>query len=145
MIDVAYTHPRGARQDPSGGELEFLSRYDGLRFFRLTPLGAYCLELAESYVPSTPAARASLSVFPDLRVQVAGGTLTPDEQMLLETYAAPESEGGWRLDHARTVAAIENGASRGRTASVSHRPRRGSPCRSGLRGSCGPASSGRMR
>ena len=109
MIDVAYTHPRGARLDPSGGELEFLSRYDGLRYFRLTPLGAYCLELAESYVPSTPAASVSLSVFPDLRVQVTEGTLTPDEALLLETYATREADGVWRLDHARTVAAVENG------------------------------------
>ena len=113
MIDVAYTDPRGARPDYTGlwgtDELEFLSRYDGLRYLRLTALGAYCLSLTESYTPSTPEAGASLTVFPDLRVQVTGAPLTAAEALLLETYATPESEGLWRLDHTRTVRAVEGG------------------------------------
>ena len=52
MIDVAYTDPRGARPDYTElwgtDDLEFLSRYDGLRYVRLTALGAYCLGLTES-------------------------------------------------------------------------------------------------
>ena len=35
-------------------DLEFLSRYDGLRYVRLTALRAYCLGLTESCTPSTP-------------------------------------------------------------------------------------------
>ncbi len=113
LIDVAYTDPHGARPDftqlPGTYDLEFLSRYDGLRYVRLTPLGAYCLGLTESYTPSTPAAGASLTVFPDLRVQVAGAPLTAAEALLLETYATDESDGLWRLDHKLTVRAIEAG------------------------------------
>ena len=52
MIDVAYTHPTGARDDFWGmwgaDDLDYLSRYDGLEYFRLTSLGAYCLELANT-------------------------------------------------------------------------------------------------
>ena len=113
MIDVAYTDPRGARPDYTGmwgtDDLEFLSRYDGLRYVRLTALGAYCLGLTEKYTPSTPEAGASLTVFPDLRVQVAGAPLSAAEALLLETYATAESEGLWRLDHSRTVQAVEGG------------------------------------
>ena len=47
MIDVAFSSPHEARQDLSDqwgtDEMTFLSRYDGLMYFRLTALGAYCL------------------------------------------------------------------------------------------------------
>ena len=114
MVDVAYTDPRDARLDFTGmgntDDLEFLSRYDGLRYFRLSALGAYCLGLAESYQPSTPTEHASLTVFPDLRLQVQGAPLTPDEALLLETYARPEAEDVWRLDRDKTLAALESGS-----------------------------------
>ena len=113
MIDVAYTDPRGARPDYTelwgADDLEFLSRYDGLRFIRLTALGAYCLGLTESYTPSAPEAGASLTVLPDLRVQVTGAPLTAAEALLLETYATVESDGLWRMDHTRTIQAVEGG------------------------------------
>ena len=113
IIDVAYTDPHGARPDftrlSGTDDLEFLSRYDGLHYVRLTALGAYCLGVTESYTPSTPVANASLTVYPDLRVQVTGAPLTAAEALLLETYATPESDGLWRLDHTRTVRAVEGG------------------------------------
>ena len=113
MIDVAYADPSGARPDYTelwgADDLEFLSRYDGLHYVRLTALGAYCLGLTERYTPSTPEAGASLTVFPDLRVQVTGAALTRAEELLLETYATAESDDIWRLDHTRTVRAVEGG------------------------------------
>ena len=86
-----YTHMWGA------DDLEFLSRYDGLQYFRLTRLAG------------TPAVRASLSVFADLRLQVTGAHLTSDEKLTLETYASLEAEDVWRLDPDKTLAAIESG------------------------------------
>ncbi len=113
LIDVAYTDPHGARRDFTriwgSDELSYLSRYDGLRYFRLNRLGAYCLGVAATYEPSTPPpARASLTVFPDLRLQ-AGAPLSPDESLLLETYARAESDRVWRLDRDKALAAIESG------------------------------------
>ncbi len=114
MVDVAHTDPRDARLDftslSNSDELEFLSRYDGLQYFRLTPLGAYCLGTAESYRPRYPAARASITVFPDLRLHLQGAPLTADEKLLLETYARPEAEDVWRLDRDRTLSALERGS-----------------------------------
>ena len=47
LIDVALIPPAGARRDYGGlwgtDELVYFSRYDGLMYFRVTPLGAYCL------------------------------------------------------------------------------------------------------
>ncbi len=112
LIDIAYTHPEGARLDFAGqwgtDELDFLSRYDGLEYFRLTPLGAYCLGLSEVYEPAAPPGRASLSVLPDLRV-CAATPLSPDERLMLETFADREAEDVWRLARDRTLAAVEGG------------------------------------
>lgn len=112
MVDVAYTDPRHARQDytelSNTHDLEFLSRYDGLWYFRLTPLGEYCLGMAERY-EQVPAQSASLTVYPDLRLQVEGEPLTANETLLLETYAQPEAAGAWRLDRDRTLEALETG------------------------------------
>ena len=112
LIDVAYSEPRDARPDYThmwgSDELLYLSRYDGLHYFRLNPLGAYCLGIADAYTPSTPAARAALSIYPNLSIQAAA-PLSPEEQALLETYAAAEADGVWRLDRDKALAAIENG------------------------------------
>ena len=112
LIDVAYTEPYGARPDYThlwGSEdLPYLSRYDGLRYFRLNPLGAYCLGIAEAYEPSTPSSRAALTVYPDLSIH-ADAPLSPEERTLLETYAAAEADRVWRLDRDRALAAIEVG------------------------------------
>lgn len=112
VIDVAYTHPDNARLDftslPSGGELDFLSRYDGLEYFRLTPLGAYCLGIAEKYEPGSPPDRTPLRIFPDLRL-CADGPISPEERLTLETYANVEADGVWRLDRSKALDAIESG------------------------------------
>ncbi|HJU53313.1 MAG TPA: hypothetical protein VJ715_02035 [Pyrinomonadaceae bacterium] len=113
VIDVAHVPPEGARQDFrdlwGADDLDFFSRYDGLLYFRLTPLGAYCLGLADKYISAQMTARASISVLPSLRVNVTGELLLPEERLLLQTYAEKESDSVWYLDRARTMAALENG------------------------------------
>ena len=113
LIDVAYTDPRGARPDYTRmwgtDDLEFLSRYDGLHYFRVNPLGAYCLDLADAYEPSgAPAAPTALTVFPGLWLQ-AGEPLSPDERLFLDAYANREADDVWRLDRDKTLSAIESG------------------------------------
>ena len=112
LIDVAYTDPAGARPDFrhmwGTDDLVYLGRYDGLRYFRLNPLGAYCLSVAETYEPGAPSARASLTVYPDLRLH-ARTALSPEENLLLDTYATAESDDVWRLDRDKTLTAIEGG------------------------------------
>ena len=112
LIDVAYTEPYGARPNYThlwgSDDLPYLSRYDGLHSFRLNPLGAYCLGIAEAYEASTPSSRAKLTLYPDLSIH-ANAPLSPDERTLLETYAAVEADGVWRLDRDRALAAIEVG------------------------------------
>jgi hypothetical protein len=79
VIDVAYIEPKGARRDYremwGTDDLNFLSRYDGLIYFRLNPLGAYCLGLTDDYQPSWREARTVLTVLPGLQINVARGAL----------------------------------------------------------------------
>ena len=112
LIDVAYTDPENARPDFThlwgADDLEYLSRYDGLHYFRLNPLGAWCLGLAEVYEPGAPPARAALTVYPGLWLQAAAA-LSPDERLMLETYANEAEDGVWRLDGDKALSAIESG------------------------------------
>jgi hypothetical protein len=68
MIDLAVIPPAGARDDFHSlwgtDELPFFSRYDGLMYFRLTPLGAYHVDIgglhqAQILQPVLPARRAA--------------------------------------------------------------------------------------
>ena len=111
MIDVAFIHPDGARKDFAAlwgtDEMDWLSRYDGLQYFRLNPLGAFCLGLAAQFEPSTPSTLSSLTVFPDRRL-CANTPLSPDERLVLDSWANAESDGVWRLDRDRILAAVES-------------------------------------
>ena len=113
LIDIAYIEPEGARRDywnlPGSDELAFLSRYDGLHCFRLNALGAYCLGLTDRYEPRTPTSRGSLTLFPDLRIQVSDAPIPPDERLLLEGFATAESEQVWRLDRDKALSSVERG------------------------------------
>ena len=113
MVDVAFVDPRLAHQnfrDLWGtDDLAFLSRYDGLVYFRLTSLGAYCLGLSQTYSLAVTPRSAGLSVLPSLTVNLVRGALTAQEAMLLETWANPISDIGWLLDPQKALAAVERG------------------------------------
>ncbi|WP_206952069.1 hypothetical protein [Trinickia acidisoli] len=113
IIDVAYIEPSGARHDYrqmwGTDELEFLSRYDGLTYFRVTPLGAYCLGLNDEYVPARVPPSVKLSVLPSLQVKIVDGRLSIDESLTLATWAEELTDKSWRLDRQKAVEAIEKG------------------------------------
>ena len=112
LVDVAFTDPHGARRDHidmwGTDDLEFLSRYDGLEYFRLNSLGAYCVGQTDEYEPGSPPIRTALTLYTDLRVESAT-PLPPEELVVLETYARVESDGVWRLDLTRALTAVESG------------------------------------
>jgi len=112
MVDVAYIPPEDARRDFhhmwGTDDLAYLSRYDGLRYFRVNNLGDYCLGFTESYEPPVVNERTTMQVFADRRI-VADGTPSAEEAAVLEAYAAPEGDATWRLDTERIVRALEEG------------------------------------
>ena len=113
LIDVALIPPAGARGDYHSmwgtDELPFFSRYDGLMYFRVTPLGAYCLGTASDYEPGPVEVEPVLRVLPNLEVAAIGSTLEQGDRLALDAYATRVSDLVWRLDAGRLLAAIEEG------------------------------------
>jgi hypothetical protein len=113
MIDVALIPPAGARRDFRGlwgtDELSFFSRYDGLMYFRLTPLGAYCLDVETDYQPAPMEVKPVLRVLPNLEIAATGSDLEQSDRLALNAYATPVSDFVWRLESSQLLAAIDAG------------------------------------
>jgi len=112
MIDVALIPPAGARDDFRDmwgtDELPFFSRYDGLMYFRLTPLGAYCLGVESGYQPPPLEVKPVLRVLPSLEIEAAPD-LEHSDFLALNAYATPVGDFIWRIDGGKLLAAIEAG------------------------------------
>lgn len=112
LIDVAYIHPSGARMDYGDlwgtEDLDCLSRYDGLRYFRLNGLGVWCLGLTEEYVPSLIEEQQILRVLPNMEV-VAVEPLLPGDVLFLESFAEQTSDVVWKIQPSRLLKALEEG------------------------------------
>ncbi len=114
LIDIEYTDPVGARTDYHGNwgadDLDYLSRYDGLRAIRLNPLGAYALGLTGDYQPlaSTTEPERTLRVLPTLDI-VAVGEPTAADRLVLDAHAENTSDRVWTVRADTLLAAAETG------------------------------------
>ena len=115
LIDVAYVPPAGARPDYDDmwgtDDLEYLSRYDGLAYIRLTPLGAYALGWAEAYEPQVLEHRPAFTVLANLDVVETGDGVTFSDRLVLERYARRTADRVCRLDREKLLARAERGES----------------------------------
>lgn len=113
LVDVAYDGPVGARHDYHDNwgaeDLAYLSRYDGLRAFRVTDLGAYVMGLTDSYrPPADPAPVRALEVMPNLDI-VAPGSLDPVDGLALDAYARRTADRVWTVSADTLRDAIASG------------------------------------
>ena len=112
MIDVAYLPPYGVRSDYrdmwGADDLYFFSRYDGLLFFRINPLGSYCLQRSEDYQAPKQDSSPLLQTNDSLNLTLQRRA-TPSEQMLLDQYLLAETGITYRLDQDYLLQAIEQG------------------------------------
>ncbi len=110
LIDVAYLHPNdGILSLQSNGYYEStLSRYDGLTYFRLTPLGAYCLGLSDRYQPAALTQKQALRILPNLEV-VAVSQLSHADLLMLNSFLKSVSDVVWKLDTPKLLDAISQG------------------------------------
>ena len=113
LLDVAYISPEHARNDFRDrwgtDDLSCLSRYDGLMYFRVNPLGAWCLGLADTYEPQVVVLEKVLRVLPNLDVVAADRPPSAADVLFLERFAERSSEAVWRLSRDRILAAVEQG------------------------------------
>ncbi len=115
LIDVAYVPPAGARPDYTdlwgADHLDYLSRYDGLEYLRVTALGAWCLGIADTYEPPRFAPAPSFTILANLELALIGAPLAYGDGLVLERYAQQTSDRVWRLDREKLLAAVEQGDS----------------------------------
>ncbi len=113
LIDVAYIPPQRARDDFSSrwgsDDQSCLSRYDGLKFLRLNPLGAWCLDLAEEYHPEPSASAPHFRILPNLDVVALQRPPDPADVLMLDRVAERTSDSVWKLDRGKILAAVERG------------------------------------
>lgn len=113
LIDVAYISPYNALDDYrelwGTDDMDFLSRYDGLKFVRINNLGAFCLDLETEYAAPQIENKTSLTILPNLKIKVSGAQLSTEETLFLENFAVKEGENAWLLSRELTIKTIENG------------------------------------
>lgn len=112
LMDVAYTHPEHADRDYAElwgvDDLNYLSRYDGLLYFRITALGAYCLGLTDSYEQKELVSKARLKVLPNLHIE-STDELEFGQSQLLALYTDKISDNQWRFNADKMIVAVESG------------------------------------
>ncbi|MCX6629649.1 MAG: hypothetical protein NTW28_18685 [Candidatus Solibacter sp.] len=113
LIDVALIPPADARadfRDMWGTDaLPFFSRYDGLMYLRLTPLGAWCLGAESNYQPVAAEDKPLFRVLPSLEIVVVDAELEPADRLALNSYATPVADWVWRLEPLKLLSAIADG------------------------------------
>lgn len=116
LLDVAYITPYDAPRGDfdrfwGADDLSFLSRYDGLLAFRLTPLGGFCLGLSDDYTAAPITTDSTLRVLPNLDVVMTGAPLNPAELLMMETFTQQTGDAVWKLDREVALKAAEAGHS----------------------------------
>lgn len=114
MVDVAHIPAPWARNDFRSNwgtdDLDYLSRYDGLMFFRINPLGAYCLGLTDTYEATPIASRPALRIQSNHEIVVADREhFEAGDALFLDRICKKSNESTWRLDQGKILAAIEGG------------------------------------
>ena len=114
LIDVAYIPPSLARMDFSNlwgvDDYDALSYYDGLQYFRINNLGAWCLEMVDDYQPAKPQQTSRFTVLPNMDI-VATEAVPAGDVLILEQFAASVSDNVWHIELDQLLKSVENGQS----------------------------------
>lgn len=65
----------------------YFSNYDGLKYFKLTPLGAYILGITSKFENDAPTEKNKLTLSTDSMMIIADGNLTAITDLMLSTYS----------------------------------------------------------
>lgn len=112
LIDIAFVHPQYPRRRFTGfwgtDDLSFVSRYDGLLYFRINELGEYCLGKKPQF-KSRPRVEPRLQVLPSLRISLVEGSLSVGDRLVLDAFAENIDDGVWDLSREKSLVACEAG------------------------------------
>ncbi len=114
LIDVAYIHPAGALADYHDlwgiDGIDFLSRYDGLKYIRVNSLGAYVLGITDQYMPPAIKTRPILKVLPNHEIVVTDAvSISPADRLFLDKTCKKVSSSLWQISLRTLLDAAQNG------------------------------------
>lgn len=114
LIDVAYISPRNARTEFrhqwGTDDLSFLSRYDGLQYFRLNNLGAYCLGIITEFKSTHNASdKLDITVNQAGEVKIQTKPIPPEIILILKQFAKQKTPTDWVLDKGLMLDALQSG------------------------------------
>ena len=113
LIDIAFVEPElGCRNFKTFwgfDEYPYLSRYDGLLYFRVNSLGAYCLGNADSFASSANSKNLKISVMPNMRINLVAGDLSAQQAILLDAFAETIGDNVWEISQTKCLESCEAG------------------------------------
>lgn len=111
VIDVALTLPWGSVDDVEkfNHTLTCFSRYDGLKYIRLTALGAWILGLVEGYESQVKKKTACLQILPNLEIVLLSERISPFDRVCLESICDKKSDRIWQLSKYKILSQLEYG------------------------------------
>jgi len=116
VIDVALTLPWESYRDDlknlwGTDDYSCLSRYDGLMYLRLTPLGAWILGMTSQYTETKIQRTTAFKVTPNLEINVLADKLIPADELFLKRISDRVSERTWKLSRKNILTVLEEGLS----------------------------------
>jgi len=90
-------------------ELPYLSRYDGLLYFRINAFGAWCLGITKKYTPQATVQRIAMRLLPNLDVVAIDPPMRPGDRIILDRVAEQRSDHVWAMTQAKILTAVESG------------------------------------
>lgn len=114
LLDIAYVKPDDAPNDYYGiwgtDDFSYLSRYDGLLYFRINSLGEYVLGMASEFCEPEIQVVAGLDILPNFDIIATDpGLLSPADRLYLSKISEQQTDIQWKLTQERLIAAAESG------------------------------------
>lgn len=113
LIDVCLTVPWESVTDHhdlwGADDFGALSRYDGLKYFRLTPLGEWILGIKNSYEITNPKSKTRFKLLPNLELALTTQTIAPSDKLIVDRFCDQTSDNLWTLSKIKIINLLEQG------------------------------------
>ncbi len=113
LIDVCLTVPWKSVTDHhdlwGADDLSALSRYDGLKYFRLTALGEWILGIKNSYEIKNPKSKTKFKFLPNLELALTTQTVAPSDKLIVNRLCDQNSDNLWTLSKIKILNLLEQG------------------------------------
>jgi len=113
LIDVCLTVPWESVTDHydlwGADDFGALSRYDGLKYFRLTALGEWILGIKNSYEIKNYKSKTQFKLLPNLELALTTQAIAPSDKLIIDRFCDQTSDNLWTLSKIKIINLLEQG------------------------------------